>query len=76
MDQIESDFAWKSVLAYGTYEEISNAAERSHALDQIFKRFPQLTPVETLIAEDATAPAPIVFRIVIERITGISQSFW
>ena len=76
VDRIESDFAWKSVIAFGTYEEINNAAERSRALDQLFKRFPQLTPVETLIAEDASAPAPIVFRIKIKRVTGISQSFW
>lgn len=76
VDRIESDFGWKSVLAFGSYEEVTNQAERSHALDQLLKRFPQLTPVETLIAEDAMSPAPIVFRIKIDRLTGISQSFW
>lgn len=76
VDRIESDFGWKSVIAFGRYEEVTNQAERSHALDQLLKRFPQLTPVETLIAEDAMAPAPIVFRIRIDRLTGISQSFW
>lgn len=76
IDQIESDFGWKSVIAYGKYEEITNPAERSRALDDLLKRFPQLTPVETLIAEDAMAPAPIIFRIRIERLTGVCQSFW
>ena len=76
VDRIESDFGWKSAIAFGNYEEVTNAAERSHTLDLLLKRFPQLTPVETLIAEDAMAPAPIVFRIVIDRLTGISQSFW
>ena len=76
VDQIESDFGWKSVIAYGKYEEITNAAERSRALEELLKRFPQLTPVETLIAEDAMAPAPIVFRIRIDRVTGVCQSLW
>lgn len=76
VDRIESDFGWKSVIAFGNYEEVTNRSERSHVLDQLFKRFPQLTPVETLIAEDAMAPEPIVFRILINRLTGISQSFW
>lgn len=76
VDRIESDFGWKSVIAFGGYEEVTNRAERSRALEQLLNRFPQLTPVETLIAEDAMAPEPIVFRIRIERLTGISQSFW
>ena len=76
VDRIESDFGWSSVIAYGNYEEITNRAERSHALDLLLKRFPQLTPVETLIAEDAMAPAPILFRIRIDRLSGVSQTFW
>lgn len=76
VDRIESDFGWKSVIAFGAYEEVTNRAERARALDQLLKRFPQLTPVETLIAEDGMAPEPIVFRIRIERLTGISQSLW
>lgn len=76
VDRIENDFGWKSVIAFGNYEEVTNAAGRSRALDQLLKRFPQLTPVETLIAEDAMAPAPIVFRVRIDRLTGISQTFW
>ena len=76
VDRIESDFGWKSVIAYGLYEEVTNKADRTRALDDLLKRFPQLTPVETLIAEDAMAPDPIVFRIRVDRLTGISQSFW
>lgn len=75
VDRIESDFGWKSVIAFGNYEEITNRAERSHALELLLNRFPQLTPVETLIAEDAMSPEPIVFRIRMDRLTGISQWF-
>ena len=35
--------------------------------------FPHLTPVESLIAVDAGLPAPVVYRVRVERITGISE---
>lgn len=74
VDEIEDDWSWKSVLAFGMYEEITTAFESSRAMGHLLNRFPQLTPVETVIAEDAGAPAPIVFRIRIEKVTGISET--
>lgn len=32
--------------------------------------FPQLSPVESLIANDAATPDPIVFRISFDKVTG------
>jgi uncharacterized protein len=76
VDKIESNFGWRSVIVFGSYEEVTNRADRSQTLELLLKRFPELTPVETLIAEDAMAPSPIVFRIRIERMTGVGQTFW
>src|SRR5437763_15556430 len=73
VDEIEDDLRWKSVLAFGHYEEIKNQDERARALAFLLSRFPQLTPVESFIVEDAGAPAPIVFRIRISRLTGICE---
>jgi nitroimidazol reductase NimA-like FMN-containing flavoprotein (pyridoxamine 5'-phosphate oxidase superfamily) len=73
IDEIEDEFDWKSVLAFGTYEEITDPADRSEAIRSLLARFPQLTPVETLIAEDAGAPEPIVFRICINSLSGIRE---
>lgn len=73
VDQIESELNWKSVLAFGTYEEITNEVERAGALNQLLGRFSRLTPVESFIADDAGAPAPIVFRIRVSRLTGICE---
>src|SRR2546423_2032950 len=74
VDDIEDHMRWKSVLAYGTYEEITVAAERERAMNCLLSLFPQLTPVETLIAADATAPALVVFRVRVERVTGVTES--
>src|SRR5688500_2399013 len=50
VDDIKDGCRWKSVLAYGTFEEINNPAERSRSLNHLLSVFPQLTPVESLIA--------------------------
>jgi len=73
VDEIDDELKWKSVLAFGSYEEITNPDERAIMLGRLLSRFPQLTPVETFIAEDAGAPAPVVFRIRINRLTGICE---
>jgi uncharacterized protein len=73
VDEIEDEWNWKSVLAFGLYEEVTGAHEISCAMGGLLARFPQLTPVESVIAEDAGAPTPIVFRIRVESLTGISE---
>jgi nitroimidazol reductase NimA-like FMN-containing flavoprotein (pyridoxamine 5'-phosphate oxidase superfamily) len=73
LDEVENEMSWKSVLVFGDYEEITDGAERSRAMSHLLSHFPQLTPVESRIVEDAGAPAPIVFRIKVNRITGLSE---
>ena len=72
-DEVESDLEWRSVLVFGSYEEISNPVERSDILNKLLQRFPLLTPVESAIAHDAGYPTVIVYRIRIVRITGVSE---
>jgi nitroimidazol reductase NimA-like FMN-containing flavoprotein (pyridoxamine 5'-phosphate oxidase superfamily) len=73
VDEIDGDLRWKSVLAFGAYLEVTEAAERERALNCLLSLFPQLTPVESVIAGDATAHAPVVFRVRVERVTGIRE---
>ncbi|HYY96543.1 MAG TPA: hypothetical protein VE713_18710 [Pyrinomonadaceae bacterium] len=51
-------------------DELANAAFFTGLLLALF---PRLTPVESLMADDANAPAPVVFRIRIERATGLRE---
>ncbi len=73
VDSIEDDFHWRSAIAYGQYEEIRAPGERRAVLVRLMERFPSLTPVESMIASDGSAPDNVVFRIRIERITGASE---
>jgi hypothetical protein len=42
-------------------------------MNLLLAAFPNLTPVESIIARDAGAPAPVVFRVLIDRVTGIRE---
>lgn len=73
VDQVESEISWLSALAFGTYEEITSPRQRSIVLNKLLARFPKLTPVESEIASDAGVQTVIVFRIKVERITGMAE---
>ena len=73
VDEVRSETRWKSALAFGTFEELNDRGERERALPLLLPLFPQLTPVESLITADAGAPAPVVYRVRVERVTGIRE---
>ena len=73
VDEIRDDFNWRSAIAYGEFEEIRVPSDRQSILGKLLARFPLLTPVESLIVEDANAPDSVVFRIRIDRITGMAE---
>ena len=72
VDEVESELHWKSVLAFGRYEEVK-PNERSDVINKLLQRFPMLTPVESALAYDGGPQPVIVFRIRIERVTGLSE---
>ena len=73
VDVVENELRWKSALAFGVYEEVTKPNERGDILNKLLARFPLLTPVESAIATDAAAPPIIVYRIRVERITGMAE---
>ena len=73
VDHVADDFHWQSAIAFGIFEEIDSPSERREVLGQILLRFPRLTPVESMIVQDAAAPDSIVFRIKINRVTGVEE---
>jgi len=73
VDEIDSDLCWRSAMAFGKFEEITKSNERASVLNELLRRFPLLTPVESAIAADGGTPEVIVFRIKIERLTGVSE---
>lgn len=73
VDDVRDEFEWRSVLAFGRYEELAREPDRRRAMNLLLASFPRLTPVETLIASDAAAPTPVVFRVRVERATGLRE---
>ena len=73
VDDIDSDLSWRSAIAFGQFEELTKPSERAAVLNELLRRFPLLTPVESAIAVDGGTPEVIVFRIKIERLTGVSE---
>lgn len=73
VDEIENDFEWRSVIAYGNFEETRIPSDRRSILSKLLARFPLLTTVESVMAQDAAAPDSVVFRIVVDRITGVEE---
>lgn len=73
VDEIRDDLNWRSAIAYGDFEELRVPSDRRTILTKLLTRFPLLTPVESVMAQDAGAPDSVVFRIVIDRITGVAE---
>jgi nitroimidazol reductase NimA-like FMN-containing flavoprotein (pyridoxamine 5'-phosphate oxidase superfamily) len=69
VDEIEDTFQWKSVIAFGDYEEVRDSVVQKHILDTFQTRFSSLTPAVATRHERTTGDV-VVFRINVKRLTG------
>jgi nitroimidazol reductase NimA-like FMN-containing flavoprotein (pyridoxamine 5'-phosphate oxidase superfamily) len=72
VDQVADDCRWRSAIAFGTYQEVTNEQERNWAGRMLLSRFPHLTPVESVPVHDGQSSV-IVFRIRIEEVGGMGE---
>lgn len=75
VDEIKDEFHWRSVLAFGSYEEITDHEERERVLCELFARLPHFTPVESAMTHVTGLPETIVFRLRIDTITGVAEKW-
>jgi nitroimidazol reductase NimA-like FMN-containing flavoprotein (pyridoxamine 5'-phosphate oxidase superfamily) len=73
VDEIRDAFHWRSVIAFGTYEEISDERRREEMLGKLFTRLPHMTPVETRMSQGTGET--ILFRIKVAAITGVGEDW-
>jgi uncharacterized protein len=73
VDEIVDAYNWRSVIAYGNYEEITDMGERERILANLFKHLPHLTPVESKM--DKGISQAIVFRLRVHKITGVYEKW-
>ena len=73
VDEIKDAYNWRSVIAYGNYEEVSDEITREQLLSKLFSRVPHMTPVESRLTKGLRET--IVFRIKVDTITGMGEEW-
>ena len=71
VDDIRDEFNWRSVIATGAYEELTDPEERERMLNRLLQRQPNLTPVESAMTPGDDKV--ILFCIRVDRITGLAE---
>ena len=72
-DEIKDSFNWRSVIAFGDFEEVANENERAVIFQEFFARFQKMTPVEAM-KRGGESEETILFRIRLRRMTGRVES--
>jgi nitroimidazol reductase NimA-like FMN-containing flavoprotein (pyridoxamine 5'-phosphate oxidase superfamily) len=73
VDEIKDSYNWRSVIAYGTFEEISNQEARENVLTKLYSRLQHMTPVESRLVNGLKET--VVFRITVEEVTGMAEEW-
>ena len=73
VDEIKDSYNWRSVIAYGTFEEISNEETQENILIKLYSRLPHMTPVESRLVKGSKGT--IVFRVKVEEVTGMGEEW-
>jgi len=73
VDEVKDSYNWRSVIAYGIFEEVSNEDTRENVLTKLYSRLPQMTPVESRLVNGVKGT--IVFRIKVEEVTGMAEEW-
>jgi len=73
VDEIKDSYNWRSVIAYGTFEEISNEETQENVLTKLYSRLPHMTPVESRLVKGMKGT--IVFRVKVEEAPGMAEEW-
>ena len=73
VDEIKDPYNWRSVIAYGTFEEISNEETQENILTKLYSRLPHMTPVESRLVKGMKGT--VVFRVKVEEVTAMAEEW-
>ena len=73
VDEIKDAYNWRSVIVYGTFEEVTDEETREKVLTKLHSRLPHMTPVESKLVEGLKET--IVFRVRVDEITGVGEEW-
>lgn len=72
VDKLDNEYSWRSAIAFGKYEELTDAEERCCFMQRLVTRFPHLTPSESASLE-AAPDKVIIFRIRVEQVSAVGE---
>jgi nitroimidazol reductase NimA-like FMN-containing flavoprotein (pyridoxamine 5'-phosphate oxidase superfamily) len=72
VDEVTDPYHWRSAIAFGDYEEVTDPTERDRAVRTLYARFPNLTPVESVPVHDGQSSV-VIFRIHIREVSGVGE---
>jgi nitroimidazol reductase NimA-like FMN-containing flavoprotein (pyridoxamine 5'-phosphate oxidase superfamily) len=76
IDKIDKDsFKWQSVIAFGKFVELKDTQMKTNILFRYYGEFPRFTPVEAKFDVNNSLKNVVVFQLLIENLTGVSESF-
>ncbi len=73
MDETKDSYNSRSVIVYGTFEEVTNEDTRENVLTKLYSRLPHMTPVESRLVKGSKGT--IVFRINVQEATGVGEEW-
>lgn len=73
VDEIKDSYHWRSVIAYGIFEEVTSEETRENVLTKLYSRLPHMTPVESKLVKGLKET--IVFRIKVDEVTGVGEEW-
>jgi nitroimidazol reductase NimA-like FMN-containing flavoprotein (pyridoxamine 5'-phosphate oxidase superfamily) len=73
VDQIIDSYHWRSVIAYGNYEEIFDEKAREEILENLSSNLPDMSPVESKMVDGLKEI--VIFRIKVDEISGLAEEW-
>ncbi len=73
VEEIRGEYRWRSVQAFGEFEEITDEVEREGVFELLFARFPRLTPADSLRRDGRLGAPAAAFRVRVKRIVGVGE---
>lgn len=73
VEEIHSQYNWRSVHVFGDCEEVTDPAEAERVFAALFARFPRLTPADSVRRYGHTQEPTVALRVRIRRLVGVGE---
>jgi len=75
IERVESGNRWQSAIVIREFQKVKRTSKKIEILREFNKRFKHLTPVEAMLEEKWNVGGLIVFRVIVDRLNGRSETW-